>query len=128
MRYIHQKFDCDVLIEEYIDGRELYLSVLGNHRLTVFPPREIFFEQVPEDTPKFATYHAKWNEKYRKKWGITNGPAKPFPTACRNASAAREEGLPPAQDPGLRPHRRPPLAERRSLRDRGQSQPVAGRR
>ena len=79
VRYIHQKFKCDVLIEEYIEGRELYLSVLGNHRLKVFPPREIFFEQVPEDVPKFATFHAKWNEQYRKKWGINNGPAKALP-------------------------------------------------
>ena len=79
VRFIHQKFNCDVLIEEYIEGRELYLSVLGNNRLTVFPPREIFFDQMPEDTPKFATYHAKWNERYRAKWGIQNGPAKPLP-------------------------------------------------
>ncbi|HSP69010.1 MAG TPA: ATP-grasp domain-containing protein [Bryobacteraceae bacterium] len=79
VRYLHQKFECDVLIEEYIDGRELYLSVLGNRRLTVFPPREIFFEQVPEDVPKFATFQAKWNEKYRDKWGIKNGPAKELP-------------------------------------------------
>src|SRR5439155_17784985 len=79
MRFLHQKFDCDVLIETYIEGRELYVSVLGNRRLTVFPPREIFFENVPEDVPKFATYHAKWNESYRKKWGITNGPAKELP-------------------------------------------------
>jgi D-alanine-D-alanine ligase len=79
VRYLHQKFECDVLIEEYIEGRELYLSVLGNRRLTVFPPREIFFEQVPEDVPKFATFHAKWNEKYRDKWGIKNGPAKELP-------------------------------------------------
>jgi D-alanine-D-alanine ligase len=78
-RYIHQKFDCDVLIEEYVEGRELYVSVLGNRRLTVFPPREIFFENVPEDAPKFATYHAKWNEAYRQKWGITNGAAKELP-------------------------------------------------
>ena len=78
-RFIHQKFDCDALIEEYIDGRELYVSVLGNRRLTVFPPREIFFEHVPEDVPKFATFHAKWNETYRKKWGITNGPAGTLP-------------------------------------------------
>ena len=78
-RFIHQKFNCDALIEEYIEGRELYLSVLGNHRLTVFPPREIFFDQVPEDVPKFATFHAKWNEAYREKWGIKNGPAKPLP-------------------------------------------------
>jgi D-alanine-D-alanine ligase len=78
-RFIHQKFNCDALIEEYIEGRELYLSVLGNNRLTVFPPREIFFEQVPEDAPKFATFHAKWNDAYRKKWGIKNAAAGPLP-------------------------------------------------
>jgi len=78
-RFIHQKFSCDALIEEYVEGRELYISVLGNNRLTVFPPREIFFEQVPEDIPKFATFHAKWNRGYRKKWGIKNGSAKPLP-------------------------------------------------
>jgi D-alanine-D-alanine ligase len=78
-RFIHQKFNTDALIEEYIEGRELYLSVLGNNRLTVFPAREIFFDQMPEDAPKFATFHAKWNDSYRKKWGITNGPAKPLP-------------------------------------------------
>ena len=83
-RFIHQKFNCDALIEEYVEGRELYLSVLGNHRLTVFPPREIFFDQVPEDVPKFATFHAKWNDSYRKKWGITNGPAKPLPEGLQS--------------------------------------------
>jgi|SRR5271157_2598855 len=78
-RFIHQKFDRDALIEEYIEGRELYISVLGTRRLTVFPPREIFFEHVPNDVPKFATYQAKWNEAYRRKWGITNGPARELP-------------------------------------------------
>jgi D-alanine-D-alanine ligase len=78
-RFIHQKFNCDALIEEYVEGRELYLSVLGNKRLTVFPPREIFFQDVPEDAPKFATYHAKWNDAYRKKWGIKNAAAGPLP-------------------------------------------------
>ena len=85
MRFIHQKFECDALIEAYIEGRELYVSVLGNRRLTVFPPREIFFENVPEDVPKFATFHAKWNESYRKKWGITNGPAKELPPAMQES-------------------------------------------
>jgi len=78
-RFIHQKFNCDALIEEYIEGRELYLSVLGNNRLTVCPPREIFFEQVTEDAPKFATFYAKWNDAYRKKWGIKNAAAGPLP-------------------------------------------------
>ena len=129
MRFIHEKFHCDVLIEEYIDGRELYLSVLGNRKLTVFPPREIFFHEVPEDTPKFATFKAKWNEKYRKKWGIQNGPAKELPAGCRRtAGAAGEEGVPRAEDPRLRPNRRASHASRRSGRDRSQSQPVAGLR
>jgi D-alanine-D-alanine ligase len=84
-KFIHQRFNTDALIEEYIEGRELYVSVLGNLRLTVFPPREIFFEHVPEDVPKFATYHAKWNEGYRRKWGITNGPAKEIPEELQTA-------------------------------------------
>ncbi|MBZ5591100.1 MAG: ATP-grasp domain-containing protein [Acidobacteriia bacterium] len=91
-RFIHQKYNCDALIEEYIEGRELYVSVLGNHRLTVFPTREIFFEQVPEDAPKFATFHAKWNEAYRKKWGIKNGAAKELPEGVQEhlANLARK--------------------------------------
>jgi D-alanine-D-alanine ligase len=80
-RFIHEKFHCDALIEEYIEGRELYLSVLGYKKLTVLPPREIFFEQMPDDEPKFATFKAKWDEAYRKKWGIKNGPARELPTA-----------------------------------------------
>jgi D-alanine-D-alanine ligase len=79
LRFLHQKFNSDAMIEEYIDGREIYVSVLGNRRRAVFPPREIFFENVPDDEPKFATSHAKWNDAYRKKWGITNGPAVELP-------------------------------------------------
>ncbi len=82
-RFIHEKFQCDALIEEYIEGRELYLSVMGNRKLTVFPPREIFFEQMPEDEPKFATFKAKWDDAYRKKWGIKNGPARELPAGLQ---------------------------------------------
>ena len=41
--------------------------------------REIFFTKVPDDAPKFATFSAKWDEGYRKKWGIKNGPAGELP-------------------------------------------------
>ncbi len=87
-RFLHERFESDALVEEYVDGRELYLGVLGNKRLTVFPPREIFFGQAPsgaaepqsaDDAPKFATAKAKWDEGYRKKWKIRNGPAGPLP-------------------------------------------------
>lgn len=72
VQFIHETMDQDVIAEEYIDGRELYVSLLGNKRLEIFPVREIRFNEVPEDEPKVATYKAKWDENYRKKWGIKN--------------------------------------------------------
>ena len=62
----------DVIAEEYIEGRELYVSVIGNHRLQVFPIRELVFREVPPDEPKIATYKAKWDEAYRQRWGLEN--------------------------------------------------------
>ena len=78
VNYLHEKLGADVIIEEYIDGREIYVGVIGNERLEAFPPRELFFTEVPEGEPRFATFRAKWDDNYRKKWGITTGPAKPF--------------------------------------------------
>ncbi|HEY0968523.1 MAG TPA: hypothetical protein VGD88_14115 [Opitutaceae bacterium] len=72
VQFIHEKYDNDVIAEEYIDGRELYVSILGNHRLQVFPVRELVFKEVPPDEPKIATYKAKWDEDYRKRWGLQN--------------------------------------------------------
>ena len=70
--FIHEKHDDDVIAEEYIEGRELYVSLMGNQRLTVFPIRELVFREVPPDEPKIATYRAKWDEEYRKRWGLQN--------------------------------------------------------
>jgi D-alanine-D-alanine ligase len=80
-RFIHESLNTDALIEEYIDGRELTIGVIGNSRLTVLPPQEIFFGggDVENGAPKFATSKAKWDSAYRKKWGIRNGPAGPLP-------------------------------------------------
>jgi D-alanine-D-alanine ligase len=88
-RFLHDRFESDALIEEYIEGRELYLGVLGNKRLTVFPPREIFFGDAPtdEDAPRFATAKAKWDDAYRKKWKIRNGPAGPLPPGVERKMA-----------------------------------------
>jgi D-alanine-D-alanine ligase len=61
-----------VIAEEYIEGRELYVSIMGNVRLNVFPIRELVFREVPPNDPKIATYKAKWDEEYRKRWGLQN--------------------------------------------------------
>ncbi|MFA5087818.1 MAG: hypothetical protein WC552_02150 [Candidatus Omnitrophota bacterium] len=70
IKFIHENMNMDAIAEEYIDGRELYVSVLGNKKLTVLPPREMKFGQFPDDEPRIATYKAKWDDKYREKWGI----------------------------------------------------------
>jgi D-alanine-D-alanine ligase len=49
---------------------------MGNRRLQVFPIRELVFKEVPHDEPKIATYKAKWDEEYRKRWGLKNQFAK----------------------------------------------------
>ena len=70
--FIHDSFSADVIAEEYIEGRELYVSILGDERLQVFPMRELVFAKVPPDEPKIATFKAKWDEAYRKDWGLEN--------------------------------------------------------
>ena len=78
-RYLHEKLGCDVMIEEYVEGRELYVSVLGNRNFAVLPPQELFFGELPETEPRFATFRAKWDNAYRAKWNIRNGSADPLP-------------------------------------------------
>lgn len=72
VNFIHESWNGDVIAEEYIDGREFYVSIMGNLQLTVFPLRELVFREVPADQPKIATYAAKWDERYRKRWGLDN--------------------------------------------------------
>jgi D-alanine-D-alanine ligase len=70
--FIHESLGNDVIAEEYVDGRELYVSVMGDRALRVFPIRELVFREVPPDEPKIATFTAKWDEAYRKRWGLEN--------------------------------------------------------
>ncbi len=78
-RFIHQSLNGDALIEEYVDGRELYVSLMGTNKVTVFPARELFFGDIPDGEPKFAHSKAKWDGEYRWKWKIKNAPAAEFP-------------------------------------------------
>lgn len=69
---IHERMQMDAIAEEYVEGRELYVSVIGDTRLRVLPPREMSFGQMAEDEPRIATYKAKWDDNYRSRWGIKN--------------------------------------------------------
>ncbi|MDE2028470.1 MAG: hypothetical protein KGJ11_08015, partial [Candidatus Omnitrophica bacterium] len=62
VKFIHDNMHMDAIAEEYIEGRELYVSVLGHKQITVLPPREMSFGSLPEGEPRIATYKAKWDE------------------------------------------------------------------
>ena len=79
VRFIHERFGKDVIVEEYIDGRELYVGVYGIESVKVLPVWEMKFGAMPDDEPKIATYKAKWDDSYRKKWGIRNEQAASLP-------------------------------------------------
>jgi D-alanine-D-alanine ligase len=60
--YIHTEWGTPALIEEYIEGREIYVGVLGNDKPEALPIIEWDFSSVPEGTPKIASAEAKWEE------------------------------------------------------------------
>ena len=68
IHYIHEEFDSPALIEEYIEGREIYAAVLGNENPEVLPMVELDLSKLPEGTPKIAGKEVKWEkdtEHYR---------------------------------------------------------------
>jgi len=83
-RYMHERWHQPAIAEEYIDGRELYVSILGNKKLTVLPIRECSFDYEGGEGPQLATYRVKWNEDYRRKWNITFGFAELDEGVIRN--------------------------------------------
>src|SRR5437867_6387021 len=63
--YIHAEFDSPALIEEYIEGRELYVGVLGNDKPEALPVVELDLSKLPAGTPKSAVTEVKWEEDTR---------------------------------------------------------------
>jgi D-alanine-D-alanine ligase len=79
VQFIHDATNTTAIAEQFIDGRELYVGVMGNEKLKVLPVWEMLFENVPDDRPKIATDRAKWSPAYQKRWGITTREAKDLP-------------------------------------------------
>lgn len=70
VQFIHDTIMTPAIVEEFIDGRELYCGVMGNDRLHTFPVWEMSFAKMPENNWRIATERVKWSVKYQKKHGI----------------------------------------------------------
>ncbi|MGD9905792.1 MAG: D-alanine--D-alanine ligase [Vicinamibacterales bacterium] len=81
VRFVHERLEDDALVEEFIDGRELYVGVIGNHRVQVLPVWELVFENLSPGTVPIATEQAKHNPDYQERRGINQQPAEDLPAA-----------------------------------------------
>ena len=73
--FIHDSIGTDAIAEQYIEGRELYVGVLGNERLCAFPVWELVFEKMAPNAPLIATAKVKHDVAYQEKRGIFHRPA-----------------------------------------------------
>lgn len=79
--FIHHSVGSGAIVERYIEGRELYIGVMGNRRLQVFPVWELVLDSLPEEARRIATARVKWSGKYQSKYGITSREAQDLPQA-----------------------------------------------
>jgi D-alanine-D-alanine ligase len=74
--FIHESIGTAAIVERYIEGKEIYVGILGNQTLQALPVWELFFDNMPEGSKRIATDRVKWSVKYQKKYGIDSGPAR----------------------------------------------------
>lgn len=81
VEFVLEQHKSDVLVEEYIEGRELYVGMIGNQRITTFPVWELNFGSMAASGSAIATRRVKWDPKYRAHHGIDSAPARDLPAA-----------------------------------------------
>jgi D-alanine-D-alanine ligase len=81
--FIHESIGTAAIVEQYVEGRELYVGIVGNQALQALPVWELFFTNMPPEAKRIATDRVKWSVKYQKKYGIDSGPAD-LPDAQRD--------------------------------------------
>src|SRR3954452_8619219 len=74
--FVHQRIGTAAIAEQYVEGRELYVGVLGNDRLRVLPVWELEFGNMVQGAWPIATEKVKHDPDYQERRGIRHGPAK----------------------------------------------------
>jgi len=87
VQFVHDSIGTDALIEQYIDGRELYVGITGNRRLETFPVWELAFDRM-QSGHRIASERLKWNTAYQKRHGIRTHEAKDLSQAERSSIQA----------------------------------------
>ena len=75
VEFIHRQTNSHAIAEQYIEGREIYVSVIGNRKLQTYTPWELVINNLPDGALNIATGRLKWNPDYQKKIGLVTKPA-----------------------------------------------------
>lgn len=81
--FIHQRNAADAIAEQYVDGREFYVGIIGNTRYEVLPVWELLFENLAPGASPIATAHVKHNPEYQKRRGIYQQRAEDLSDSLR---------------------------------------------
>jgi D-alanine-D-alanine ligase len=76
VEFVHRNVETHAIAEQYVEGRELTIGILGNQRLDTLPVWEMRFDKLPEGSLPIATERAKWSTEYQERVGIETGPAR----------------------------------------------------
>ncbi len=90
---LQQEYQGPVLAEEFIDGREFYVGVLGNSEVKALPVMELDFSGYPADRPKIASWEAKWGDDGDGKGAEFDGTKSIFPTDIGDELGARMQKI-----------------------------------
>ena len=83
VRFMHERFDTDAIAEEYIEGRELYVGVIGNRRVQTLPVWELTFNRWADGARRIATEKVKWDKHYQRAHAIRTGAASDLAPATQ---------------------------------------------
>ena len=81
VRLVHDRVQTDAIAEQFIEGREVYVGVLGNERLRALPPQELVIRDREEGEPLIATARVKHDPDYQEKRGVDIREASDLPPA-----------------------------------------------
>ena len=79
MAEMQSEYQSPALVEEFVEGREFYVGVLGNANAKALPVIEMDFTNFPADKPKIASYEAKWGDDGDEKGAEFAGTKSVFP-------------------------------------------------
>jgi len=70
VQFIYRQTGSHAIAEQFIEGREIYVGVIGNQKLQAYPPWELLMKDLPDGAQNIATDRAKWDPAYQRRVGL----------------------------------------------------------